>query len=376
MSRLSDDIRQCKEVEGGRRPSGDAIGCAMNASRTHVQQWHRLSEESVQNLRSLVGQLAAIPGRKAALMFSEGIIDDASMLAVYALVQNFGSSDLNWDPYKTKYRLLNRDVLRAMDEVRRAAREGGVSFFTLDTREGTSAGFGGNLEHSGLQPVFAQGVNPWTEMRETTARTLEVLARETGGRAYHGVDDLEHDLRAAADSFFGIYTVGYYRSAPDSKSGKIRVEVGRAGVQVEYRDRAEVRGERSRVARIDLEFGSPERRGEEGEQRLPVRLSIDFDELPLRKAGKSRGTVLGLHLQAIRPDGSLCAERLDIEVVALDVTQAAERRGTRYVHQTDLILPPGPYRIRARLSDDRQALVADRAVDLTLEQGEVLPGLR
>ena len=45
------------------------------------------------------------------------------------------------------------------------------------------------------------------------------------------------------------------------------------------------------------------------------------------------------------------------------------------MHRTELALPPGPYRIRGRISDDRQEMIADRAIDLRVEDGAVRPGL-
>ena len=103
---------------------------------------------------------------------------------------------------------------------------------------------------------------------------------------------------------------------------------------------------------------------------------LDFDALPLRGgAGGSRGTVLGLHLQAIRPDGTVVAERLDIEPIATGGKSRETVGGRNLLHRTDLVLPPGPYRIRARVSDDRRVILADRTLDLTLEPGNVRPGL-
>ena len=43
---------------------------------------------------------------------------------------------------------------------------------------------------------------------------------------------------------------------------------------------------------------------------------------------------------------------------------------------TELALPDGAYRIRARVSDDRQNVVGDRAFDLTVVKGVVQAGFQ
>jgi len=374
VTSLMNDIAECMEAEGGRFSSGNAVDCSFNRARSHVQRWAVDAEESVQNLRSLVGQLAAVPGRKAVLLFTQGIVDDASMRAVDAIVASFGSADNNLDVHKMKTRLLNRDVLLALADLRKAARAGGVTFLTLDTKEGTVDGFGGRLERGGALPAQSLGINPWTEMNGSTSQSVAVLARETGGRAYGGIRDLDENLNAAANLYFGMYVVGYYRSDPDASMGKLRVEIAREDVEVDYHGQAEIPARPATVTQVDLSVGRPVPSDGEN-QALPLRVRLAFDDLPLRGAGKTRGTVLGIHVQAIRPDGTVVAERLDVEVVAIERSQSSELAGTGVEHQTELVLPPGPYRIVARVSDDRQQLIADRAIDLTLEAGSDLPGL-
>ncbi len=80
-------------------------------------------------------------------------------------------------------------------------------------------------------------------------------------------------------------------------------------------------------------------------------------------------------MQAIRPDGTVVDERLDIATVVLDRDQRQGRDTRAYEHTTELVLPEGPYRIRARISDDRQQIVSERVLDLTVKSGTVLPGI-
>jgi hypothetical protein len=78
----------------------------------------------------------------------------------------------------------------------------------------------------------------------------------------------------------------------------------------------------------------------------------------------------------MRPDGTVVAERLDVDMVGVDTDKIEEARATNVVHWSELTLSPGPFRILVRVSDDRQQLIAARAVDLTLGNDSVRPGLQ
>ena len=58
------------------------------------------------------------------------------------------------------------------------------------------------------------------------------MARETGGRSYRGIDDLDANLAAAAEAFFGIYRIGFYRDDDREERGKIKVTIDRPGAVV------------------------------------------------------------------------------------------------------------------------------------------------
>ena len=63
-------------------------------------------------------------------------------------------------------------------------------------------------------------------------------------------------------------------------------------------------------------------------------------------------------------------------VVAIPKTPVDRRKGmTPFRQVLKLELEPGPYRLIARLSDDRQGILGQRAVDITLEVGTVRGGI-
>src|SRR4029079_15811775 len=102
MSRFVSEIQGCVDVatkgRGARRaagPTGSPSGttndveCAMRIAEPYVHDWGVQSGESVANLRTLTGQLAAVEGRKEGLLFSEGIIPDSAGLAVATFTSMF-----------------------------------------------------------------------------------------------------------------------------------------------------------------------------------------------------------------------------------------------------------------------------------------------
>ena len=212
-------------------------------------------------------------------------------------------------------------------------------------------------------------------MNWDTRQTLNALAKESGGRSYYGTKDLDQKLTEAADSFFGYYLVGYYRSDPNARAGKVKVKIDRAKLDVGYPDKATLWPHKASPVRLDLSVGQPQLDASGVAQALPFKFTMNLGEIPLRRGAGGKGMQLGVYVQAIRPDGTVVDERLDIATVVLD-REDREIRDTRsYEHTTELILPEGPYRIRARISDDRQKILSERVMDLTVKAGTVVAGI-
>jgi VWFA-related protein len=225
MSSFMNDIRSfCPQGKEGFR-------CAFSLGEEYVGRWNRAAEQSVAQLDEFVEQLASVPGRKAVLLFSEGIIGDASAMAVNALLMNFGTENVNIETSRWRYRADAYDELRTMQT---NARNAGVSFFTLYTARATAQGFAGDLEQGEVLTATDLGVNAWSRLESSARETLSVLATETGGRSYERLKDLNDDVRHAADAFLGIYSVGYYRKNPDADPGRLRVKVSRRNVDLDY----------------------------------------------------------------------------------------------------------------------------------------------
>jgi len=382
VSRMISEIEPCLDVSGAPRPrrqgatvnnsvagQSDAVSCSLQIAESWVGQWAAESEESIELLATLTGQLSAVAGRKEVVLFSEGIIPDAAAAGSNVMLAVFGERAFSWSSLTTRF---GKDSMLALAGLHEAARAADVVFFTLDTRTGAERGYSEDIDRA--QPLAGDrlGINPWTDMYQATSGTLAVLAEETGGRAFFGRDDLADSVRRAADDFFAIYTLGYYRDDSEDPPGKVRIKSLRKGVKLDYSGRLAEPARPARAVTLDLSIGRPEATGEADRQRLPVAVQTALDELPLRRGGGVRGCNLGVWLQAVTPDGTLAGEIFETTTVAVDKPDDAAGKPFRHVLSLDL--PPGPYRVRARLSDDRRQVLGERVIDLTLTMGNVLAG--
>jgi hypothetical protein len=217
-------------------------------------------------------------------------------------------------------------------------------------------------------------MNAWTEADASISHAVDGVAQATGGRSYRGIDDLESNVRRAADAHFGRYIVGYYRSDPSSAPRDVRVELDREDVVVSWSEADEDDGAGPEPVRLDLALARPRSNGRGDDQVVPVRMILPIDALPFRGTDAGRATVLSMYLEATRPDGTVVADRLDVQAVTIPDERAQDPAGKYVFHETELVLPPGPHRIHGRVSDDRRTILADRSIDVTISREQLAAG--
>lgn len=385
MGRLVDELTLCSDRTeiasqrntGQRSPSGPSGGseeatCAYNLSEPYVGEWATQTSESVDGLRALTGQLAAMDGRKVVILFSEGIIPDPAQLAIDAMLSLFGANRIPLSNFNFK---LQDNAQSELSALHAAARAGGVAYYTFDTRGGGERGHFEASAYTRPQGTQTLGINPYVEMYRDTSGTLAVLADETGGRSFFGTSGLSGHLDEAATSFRAVFNLGFYRPTSASEPGKLHVRIARKGVELSYGKVAKPATE-TRPARLDVSIRKPEPSGRGDRQWLPVLVQVAMEDLPLRRVAGEDGCLLGIFVQAVRPDGSVGDEAYVDAVVAIPKTPEERRKGMAPFQQLlKLELDPGPYRLRARLSDDRQGVLGQRTVDVTLELGSVRGGI-
>lgn len=369
VTRLLDDVRVRCIPDPGRQKDNPTT-CALETARPFVQEWFTESAETLSVMSSLVGQAAAIPGAKLAILFSEGVIPDPIEVATAVLQSMIGNSSLRFaeGSFGTQVRDLQREITR----IHSSARAAGIVFQVVDTRPPSGAG-GEDLENSSVSGRSAFRQDPWAEINNSTRSALIMLASETGGRYFPFRQDLAEHLDAAGRGLEGLYAVGYYRD-PTVPMSKLKVKIKRRGVEGITQRMADWAQRGPQPLRPDLDIGQPTPTGRGDNLSLPISVVFGLADLPLRRGAGGRGCQAGLFLQALRPDGTIAAEVFD--AVTVFTEKSAEQVTGEKVRETvRLELAPGSYRIRLRLVDERMQKLGDRVVDLTLGMGTVRPGL-
>lgn len=357
---------------GATRGASNELDCAFKVTEPWVAQWDAESRESIGALGMLTGALAAVPGRKEVLLFSEGIIPDAGSLATDTMLAVFGTDRMN---YTAMGSALRRNALDEITQLHESARAAGVTYFTFDTRTGAERGYHDTGDLGRPMNLRSVGANPWIELYGATNATLSGLSEATGGDTYRGTDDLGQKVARAAESYYGTYALGFYRPADVSRPGKLRVKVNRKGSDVTYSQSTFRPPQPPRAAQIDLSIRNPEPSANGDQQWLPVVIDLKLADLPFRSADGTWGCQLAYFIQATRPDGTVVTEAFQDVTVAADENPKKRQEDTVYRQLVRLSLPTGPFRIHARVSDDRQVILAERVIDLTLARGAVRGGI-
>lgn len=161
---------------------------------------------TIDALDQIVASLRPLPGRKAVLLFSEGLA-----------LQPYGDVGLDAHVWKNSDDWLqdgrHQYLLKAVERANRA----GVSFYTVDA---------GGLRVAGPNDQHCFGCAPYVG--------LKVLADETGGTFVENTNDLAAVAHRVAADLHHYYLLGYTSSNPkrDRKYRSIQVKVHRPGLTV------------------------------------------------------------------------------------------------------------------------------------------------
>jgi VWFA-related protein len=240
--------------------SFDRGGGAYNAQFTDA-----MAAASLAAIQYVVNGLHDLPGRKAAILFSENL----------KLFSRNGDNDL------------------ALQQARRledAANRSGVVIYSIDPRglETTSLSAADDTSK-----MSRKQLNTFPMMRsEQIIRSQDgmvMLANDTGGRFFHDSNDIAADLRKAVADTEGYYLLGYHPDAStfDPKTGlpkfhKVEVKLTRAGLHVRSRsgffgksDSYAVHKAVGRQAELAEALRSPF-----GDNQIHVRLTTLFAQSP------------------------------------------------------------------------------------------------
>ena len=180
--------------------------------------------------------------------------------------------------------VLGRRTRWRLDQVINRALRSRVLFHVVDIRGLYTIGFEASSDEAPVVPGFVAGRGVGRDLSALyldqiyQSRPLEKVTEETGGTYFRDSNDLVAGLKQIADARPHHYVLSY--ASPDQKASgkfhKIRVEVGRPGLELSYR----------RGYYAPREKLSPEDRKNEDIQ-IALAAPGDFDQIPLELTHES-----------------------------------------------------------------------------------------
>ena len=205
----------CPVTVTGTIPNAEAPGCTTAESSDEAK-----IKATMSGLRAVVRSLAALPGRKNILLFSEGFMVSRAESAVDRLEELIAAANQHGVTFHT----IDAVGLRTIDG-RQAARQ------RLSSYTGSNTAPGGGLAPA----VTNQDANALLALDPTVA--LGRLAQGTGGEFVSDTNDLDGAVRHLAGEMRGYYEFSYRPTNQSSSRGyhRIAVKVSLPGAVVRTR---------------------------------------------------------------------------------------------------------------------------------------------
>ncbi len=344
--------------------------CASGLAEPYVFEWNGRGGQTLKGLRQLSGSLGAIPGRKVVLFLGPGVVLDPRMTLANAAVSVFGTDRLsvNWALGKR-----DADLNQQMLDMTRIAAAADVSFFTFDTRPaGLRDGSSTAEQRDALneRKLF----DPFQQVFDGTRSSLDTISIRTGGRSLHGTD-IGKNLPILARAIEGIYALGFYRDPLAGRVPSVKVKVLRRGTTVSYPDRFDNR--RAEPTTIPLEVAVAQTQGLAGGILVPIVVQARASSLDFQDEEGQDVARISVYAEAITPAGKRENSAYQQVEIRMDPSRRGDRPRMMFSHEIPLVLQPGPYRLRVRLSETSFLHASERAIDITLNSdGTLTPGIQ
>ncbi len=208
------EAQRLSETPGS--PNGDNIGEKDIDAEAAADREARFTEGTLSSLDYVIRGMSELPGRKAAILFSEG----------FSLVSPDGKE-------------INTNIVRALERVVDRANRAAVVVYTVDPSGLVPAGI--TAEDKVTDPYAVQRI---LSGRRTaiinTQHGLALLSRQTGGFDIKNTNDVNTGIQKVLDDQKGYYLIGYQPDASifdatKSRFNKLMVKVKYSGLNVRYR---------------------------------------------------------------------------------------------------------------------------------------------
>jgi VWFA-related protein len=342
--RRLDQVRDAFEAEGH-------VESYANARFFEVRQ-------SIKALETQVKALAGLPGRKAILYISDGFPMTTAEDLYYLL-------DLRY-PDRTggqlaASRFRARRMIRTLTYEANAQR---VTFYTIQAK-GLRSQSSLSAESSSNDGSLIEIDTVYDASHEAS---IEMMARDTGGLAALGTNNIDGALKRVADDFGNYYSLGYVPShSVAGRYHKLDVKVKRKGLRVRHRNGYREKHVETRLREATLaalRFGgihntlgirvtSGQPRDEEGGRFLvPIEVRIPIGALALLPRQQEHRGKLQVSVAVKDEDGEVSPVTiapLELSIPDRDIETARQQH---YVYEVGLRMRKGIHNITIGVRDD------------------------
>ena len=342
----------------------------LNRIRSYAQWRFDTTRQTVETMRTLLGSLSGLPGRKALMYVGQGAsmriaepLFDAwvrKFSSMWATVQDAPTELVGLAPLTESNRY---NVRRYFEELVTHANISRVTFYSVDASQASTL-----ASVSAEQFGFVGGGQVLARQTFAQQESLQLLAAGTGGRHITNlgnVDRVVQDLQADFDSY---YSLGFEpTSDADGRYHSIEVKVHRDDVDVRHRRGFQTKSLDQRMAErllaalyldvspnpLDVSLVTGEREAtEHGAYRVPILVKIPIERLVLLpQADEHQGRVT---VWVAISDGSghtpeIHGRRIPVRIPSDRLDEAL---GQYVGYTVDLVVGKGPRRVALNVRDE------------------------
>jgi len=207
--RITEGARELLDDIGTRACASDPLQCSYNGglnqienqiqqkARLYVRSARLLTDNTLQNLRYVSGNLARLIGRKTLVLFTEGMFSE--------------------------------ETRPEFEQLAAQAARGGTTIYTIDAR--------GLVNTMSGNPDVVYTSRARSEALDTGGDGPNILTAGTGGMMIHGIDDIGRAIGMVASDTSSYYVIGYApdNAVMDGKFRSIQVKTSAKSVQIRAR---------------------------------------------------------------------------------------------------------------------------------------------
>lgn len=374
--RLNQMVEANLESQAG-GPAGTCVAIGGLAEPYADQAYHHV-QQTIDALTGFVDSLAGLRGRKVLLHVSDGIpLIPGGQLLSYAIELCDGSGAAQgvdyavdvtllkdaqrhrWDPFAAKQRLNELDTTRDWQRLAAHANVEQVSFYPVQ-----ASGLGVTRLVDAATDIQMTG-QTLTFGARNRQDTLDLIARETGGRATLNSNDPALGVEAALTDSRTHYLLAFRPSATDSGSlHRIRVEVERPGARVRHRKSYRAKGLHEQVADgvlTALFYGVTDNPLEtglhaattsvelaNGKRKVRLRVLVPLSRLTLLPRGERADGMFTVFLAVRDEEGNTTPVRQ----ASIPVSVPSEEIARDYVYDVELTLGAGRHEVGVAVRDE------------------------